>query len=222
MTTKSHAPKSGPRWQRRKETRPAELIDAAFEEFVAGGFAATRLEDIARRAGCTKGTIFLYFENKEELFRAMVRQILLPHLAEAEQQVEQHQGSMRDLLAGIMRRRYERMSSGPMSGMPKLIFGEVAHFPQLARFYHDEVIARSHRTIERVLQRGIELGEFRPLDTANVARTAVAPLLLAAMWRHSFAPHLDETIDPKAYFEASLDLLLRGIAAEPAPGESHA
>ena len=149
MTTKSHAPKSGPRWQRRKETRPAELIDAAFEEFVAGGFAATRLEDIARRAGCTKGTIFLYFENKEELFRAMVRQILLPHLAEAEQQVEQPQGSMRDLLAGIMRRRYERMSSGPMSGMPKLIFGEVAHFPQLARFYHDEVIARSHRTIER-------------------------------------------------------------------------
>lgn len=222
MIPETHDPETGPRWQRRKEARPTELLDAAFHEFVTRGFTATRLEDIAKRAGCTKGTIFLYFENKEELFKEMVRHIMLPHLAETEQRVEQHQGSMRELLETLLRARFERMSSPPFSGMPKLIFGEIAHFPDMARFYHDEVIARSHRAITQVLERGIELGEFRPMDTSNVSRTSVAPLMLASLWMHSFALHTDEKIDPKAFFEASLEVLLRGIAAEKAPGGTHA
>ena len=221
MIPETHDPESGPRWQRRKDARPTELLEAAFHEFVTRGFTATRLEDIAKRAGCTKGTIFLYFENKEELFKEMVRHILLPHLAETEQRVEQHEGSMRDLLETILRTKFERMSRPPFSGMPKLIFGEVAHFPDMARFYHEEVIARSHRAIAQVLERGIELGEFRPMDTSNVARTAVAPLILASLWMHSFAPHTNEHIDPSAFFEASLGVLLRGITRDVVPGGSH-
>ena len=221
MPIETQPHESSPRWQRRKETRPAELIESAFEEFVTRGFAATRLEDIAKRAGCTKGTIFLYFPSKEELFKEMVRQVMLPYLAEAEQVVEHHQGTMRDLLADLLRRRFERMMNSKLSGVLKLVFAEVGHFPDIARFYHDEIISRSHRMISSVLQRGVELGEFRAHDTANVARMAVAPLMLAALWRHTFAPHTDQAIDPNAYFEASLEVLLRGIASDPAAGDSH-
>lgn len=211
-------PSSEPRWHRRKEARPAEILDAALEEFGARGFAAARLEDIARRAGCTKGTIFLYFQSKEDLLKELTRHVVVPRLELAEQIVEQHEGSMRELLEKLLRSRWETMTTSAVSRMPKLIFAEAGNFPDLARFYHQEVIARSHALVERVLRAGIERGEFRDMDVANVARAAVAPILMGAMWKHSFAPHLPEVADMQPFFETSLDLLLRGIARAPITG----
>jgi AcrR family transcriptional regulator len=201
-----------PRWHRRKEERPAEILDAALTEFVARGFAATRLEDVARRAGCTKGTIFLYFANKEELFKALVRQTVLPRIQQAELLVEQHEGSYRDLLEQLMRTRWEAVVNSRASCIPKLMFAEAGNFPELAKFHFDEVVSRSQAVIERVLRAGMAAGEFRELDAASVARVAVSPLLMAAMWKHSFEPHAVVHIDPDRFFEASLELLLRGIA----------
>lgn len=205
-----------PRWHRRKEERPAEILDAALEEFVAKGFAATRLEDIARRAGCTKGTIFLYFENKQELFKEVVRASVVPRLQRAEQIVEQHQGSMDELLGKVLRARWEGLQHSSLSGLPKLMFSEARNFPDLARFYHDEIVQRSQAILERILRTGIERGEFRPLDVPHVARVAVTPMLLAALWRHSFHDCVAAKLDPDAYFEAALDLLRRGIARDDA------
>ena len=212
--TRPHAPNehAEPRWHRRKEERPAEILDAALQEFVSRGFAATRLEDMARRAGCTKGTIFLYFANKEELFKALVRQTVLPRIQQAETLVEQHQGSNRDLLAQLIRARWEAVVNSRTSGLPKLMFAEAGNFPELAKFHFDEVVSRSQALIERVLRAGIAAGEFREHDAESVARVAVSPLLMAAMWKHSFEPHAVVHIDPERFFEASLDLLLRGIA----------
>lgn len=201
-----------PRWHRRKDARPAEILEAALEEFGSRGFAAARLEDIARRAGCTKGTIFLYFQNKEELLKALARHFVLPRIALAEQLVEQHQGTSRDLLIKLLHARWEGMTKTAGSRMPKLVFSEAGNFPEVARFYHDEIIARSHALVERVLRAGIASGEFRELDVPNVARAAVAPILMGALWKHSFAPHMPETSDMQPFFETSLDLLLRGIA----------
>ncbi len=209
-----------PRWHRRKDERPAELLDAALEEFVARGYAATRLEDVARRAGCTKGTIFLYFANKEELFKAMVRQNVLPGIQEAETLVERHQGSYRDLLAQVLRARWDGVVNSRLSGLPKLMFAEAVNFPELARFHMEEVVSRSQALIERVLRAGIAAGEFREHDTGSVARVAVSPLVMAALWKHSFEPHAVVHIDPDRYFEASLDLLLRGIARTADGGNS--
>lgn len=211
-------PHSEPRWHRRKEARPTEILDAALEEFGARGFAAARLEDIARRAGCTKGTIFLYFQGKEDLLKALTRHVVVPRLELAEQIVEQHEGGMRDLLEKLLRSRWDSMTNTAVSRMPKLIFAEAGNFPDLARFYHQEVIARSHALVERVLRAGIERGEFRDMDVTNVARAAVAPILMGAMWKHSFAPHMPEVNDMQPFFETSLDLLLRGIARAPITG----
>jgi AcrR family transcriptional regulator len=220
MSSLSHSagPSPEPRWHRRKEARPAEILDAALHEFVARGYAATRLDDIAKRAGCTKGTIFLYFPNKAELFKALIRETVIPLIQQAEQVVEQHEGPVRDLLAKIIRSRWESLVHSRLSGLPKLIFAEAVNFPELARFYHDEVIARSQAVMQRVLRLGIERGEFRDVDVAGVARLAVSPMLVATLWKHSFALCAPTQVDAQAYFETSLDILLRGIARE-APSE---
>jgi AcrR family transcriptional regulator len=211
-------PAAGPRWHRRKETRPTEILEAALDEFVSRGFAASRLDDIARRAGCTKGTIFLYFPTKEELFKAAVREFLVPRIQQAEQAVEQHEGPVRELLANVLRARWDGLIHSRLSGLPKLMFAEAANFPDLSRFYHDEVIARSQAVVKRILELGIQRGEFRDVDVHSVALLTVSPMLMASLWKHSFAHCAPTYADSQAYFDASLEILLRGIAREAQPG----
>ncbi len=207
-----------PRWHRRKEDRPAEILDAALHEFVSRGFAATRLEDIAKRAGCTKGTIFLYFASKEELLKALVRENVLPRIQDAEALVERHEGTYRELLEKLLRARWDTIVNTRLSGLPKLMFAEAGNFPELAQFHYDEIIARSHALISRVLRAGIERGEFREHDVDSVARLAITPILVASLWKHSYA-HLPHTnIDRERYFDAALDVLMRGIARQPDGG----
>src|SRR5262249_9189122 len=122
---RAHA--AAPRWQRRKDARPGELLAAALELFVEKGYAATKLEDVARRAGVTKGTMYLYFESKEALFKAVVRANVLPHLEHAEQFVAAHQGTTRDLLVEFMRGWMQTMYHTPLSGLCKLVISESAN-----------------------------------------------------------------------------------------------
>jgi len=206
--------KPAPRWRRRKETRPGEILASALDSFVERGYEATRLEDVARRAGCTKGTIFLYYEGKAELFKAAVREAMLPMLAAAEQTVESHTGTSRELLETLLRQRWKVMLETRLSGLPKLMFAEAHKFPELARFYHDEVIHRSHALFRRVLEQGIERGEFRKIDVANVARLAMAPIMMAAVWRHSFAAVVEPPIDPDGYMNTVLEQFFRSITAD--------
>lgn len=211
---------AAPRWHRRKEARPAEILDAALHEFVSRGFAATRLEDIARRAGCTKGTIFLYFPGKEELFKALVRENVVARIQDAEALVTRHEGPIRDLLVQLLRMRWQGIVNSKLSGLPKLMFAEAGNFPELVRFHFDEVVARNQALLEGVLRDGVTRGEFREHDVEYVARLAVTPILMAALWKHSYRAHACAPIDPERYFEASLELLLRGIARDPEGGTS--
>ncbi len=199
--------------RRRKAARPGEIVAAALESFVLRGYESSRLEDIARQAGCTKGTIFLYYESKAELFKAAVRGVMVPVLQAAEQTVEGHRGSARELLESLLRQRWGAMYHTNLAGLPKLMFTEASKFPELARFYHDELVDRSQQLMTRVLELGVQRGEFVPMDTANVARLAIAPILLASLWKHSFADVVEHPLDPEAFFESALQLLFRGIAA---------
>jgi len=199
-----------PRWHRRKDDRPIEILDAALHEFSTRGFSAARLEDIARRAGCTKGTIFLYFANKEELFKALVRHAVVPAIEQSESLAERHEGSCADLLRVLMRSRWEMMVNSPVGAMPKLLFAEAGNFPEISRFYMQEIVARSQALIERVIRSGIESGEFRDVDAPAVTRVAMAPLLVASLWKHSFE-NQEIGIEPEHYFAAALDLLVSGI-----------
>ncbi len=216
-TSSSRKPAS-PRWHRRKETRPAEILAAALEEFVERGFAATRLEDIARRAGCTKGTIFLYFPNKVELFKAMVREQVLPRIQQAEQRIDAHEGTARDLLENVLRSRWDGLYHSSLSGLPKLMFSEAGNFPELARFYHDEVVSRSQAVVKRILELGIQRGEFRDVDVHTVANVMVSPMLMAVLWKHSFAHCAPKYADAQAFFDTALDFLLRGLDRGASPG----
>ena len=213
-------PKEVPRWRRRKDARPGELLDAALEVFVERGYAATRLDDVARRAGVTKGAMYLYFENKEALFKAMVRERIVGNIAASEQILAEHEGTARELLVILLNRWWERVVEGPTSGMAKLVMGEVGNFPDLARFYHDEVINRSMKLFEHALRLGMARGEFRRIDPAMAVRLAVAPMLVAALWRHTFMKCVEsEQFEPRRYFDAHVEIFLAGLT-EPAPGRS--
>ena len=204
------------RWRRRKASRPSEILAAALTTFAERGFAATRLEDVAARAGVTKGTLYLYFRSKEELFKAVVRQSLVPNIARAEAMVAQAAEPCAALLEKLIL-QWAELDATPLSAIPKLMLTEAGNFPDLARFYLDEVVHRGIALFQLVLRRGIERGEFRPHDTELAARCVVAPLLMAMLWRHSFAAHEEQPLDVTALCRTQIDLLKHGVtAAKPA------
>jgi AcrR family transcriptional regulator len=214
MTISEHHPACA-RWRRRKAARPAEILAAALSSFAERGYAATRLDDVAARAGVTKGTLYLYFPSKEELFKAVIRQSIVPNIARNEAMVAESNESSAVLLERLVRQWVE-IARTPMSALPKLIFTEAGNFPDLARFYLDEVAGRGLKLLQRVLERGIARGEFRPVDTAAAARCVVAPLLLTMLWRHSFEAHEHGSIDVAVLCRTHIDLLQRGLSVTPA------
>src|SRR2546427_1547858 len=145
--------KARPRWKRRKEARPAEIVSAALDVFVERGFAATRLEDVARRAGVTKGTVYLYFKNKDALFKAVVRETIVPVIAQGEALARAFTGSARELVERLVR-EYWRLGGGTaLARIPKLMMAEAATLPELTRFYYDENVTRRHPPMAGVIQR---------------------------------------------------------------------
>lgn len=205
--------KHTPRWRRRKEARPAEILAAALEIFGERGYESTRLVDVARRAGCTKGTIFLYYENKTELFKAAVREVMLPLVLETEKLVETHRGTTLELMEALLRLRWENMMRNRLSGLVKLMLAETRSYPELARFYNDEFIARNQALLQRVLQQGLDRGEFRPMNVVQVARFVVAPMMFATVWRHAFEHAVGTPGTLEDYFESALGVMLAGLSA---------
>jgi AcrR family transcriptional regulator len=203
---------SKPRWQRRKEARPAEIVAAALEVFVEGGFAATKLDDVARKAGVTKGTLYLYFESKEALFKAVVRETIVPVIAQGEALAQSFTGSARELLERLVREYWRLVGETSLAGIPKLMMAEAATFPELTRFYYDEVVSRGHRLMAGVIERGIKNGEFRPVDVKVAAKLAMAPLMHATVMRRAFALCMPEGFNVRAYLETHIDLYLHGIS----------
>ena len=202
------------RWERRKEARPAEIVAAALHLFSDRGFAATRLEDVATVAGVSKGTVYLYFDSKEQLFEAVVREAITPNIARAEALVDGFEGPTPDLLRGLFAFVGEVLET-PLTGVMKLIVSESGNFPQLARMYADLVLRRAFALMRRVLERGVSRGEFRPMDLHATVPLVVAPVLLLGVWKHSFGAHTDLTLDRRKVLEAHCENLLRGLAAAP-------
>lgn len=203
---------------RRKEARPGELLAAALALFVEKGYAATRVEEVAQRAGVSKGTLFLYFANKEELFKAVVRENLAGHFPEWNAEFEVWSGSTSELLQYALQEWWERVGSTPVAGITKLMMSEAANFPELAAFYEREVMAPGRSLVQRILQRGVDRGEFRPIapaDMQHAVYAVLAPMLFLMSWKHSFgacaAPI--EVIDPVRYLEQQARILLHGLSA---------
>jgi AcrR family transcriptional regulator len=200
-----------PRWERRKDARPQELLAAALDLFVERGFASTRLEDVAKRAGVSKGTLYLYFENKEDLFKAVVRNSIVPAIGEAEMSIAGFEGHSGELLRRLIHSWWQRIGATKASGIVKLVMAEAGNFPELAQFYQDEVVARGTSVFRRVLERAIERGEFRPVDVSQMTQVLVAPMLMLITWKHSVAPCERSELDPSAFLDTFLDVALNGL-----------
>ena len=198
--------------RRRKDTRPAELLDAALAVFAEKGFTAARMEDIAAQAGAAKGTLYLYFPSKEAVFEALVRTLIVPNLDLAEAAAASHRGPIAPLLRRAAPLLAAIIRDGRLVVLPRLLIGELHRFPELARFYEATVVDRALGLIARLHRQGVETGEFRRQDSEAVARLVVAPMLMLAVWRAVFAPHEAEPLDPARVLDAHVETLLRGLA----------
>jgi len=207
----SKSGKAEPRWERRKEARPSELVAAAVELFAEKGYAATRLDDVAQRAGVSKGTLYLYFDSKEELFKAVVRTGIVPAIQEAERLVDGFAGSATELVHEIFTGWWRLIGANRLSAIPKIMIAEARNFPEIADFYHDEVMEPGKRMFARAIQRGVDSGEFRPLDVQCAVRVLLAPLVMHAIWQHSLAGCEKNLVDPARYLDTYLDLALKGL-----------
>ena len=198
--------------QRRKEARPQELLDAALDLFVEKGFAATRSEEVATRAGVSKGTLYLYYPSKEDLLKEVVRQNVVNRIVQGVDLIRHFDGPTSELLARVLRLWWERMGETRASGILKLMMSEARNFPDIAQFYVDEVIKPSHAMLAALVQRGIDRGEFRPVIVSDVVHALVTPLLFLVMNKHSLgACSVDSRLDPMAVIEAQIDLVLHGL-----------
>ena len=204
-----------PRWERRKDARPQELLAAALDLFVERGFASTRLEDVARHAGVSKGTLYLYFTNKEELFKAVVRENIVPALGEAEDIISTFEGHSADLMRCVVMGWWERLGATKASGIIKLVMSEAGNFPELAQFYQEEVINRSSTMIASMFERATARGEFRPIDVNVMTQVLIAPMLMLITWKHSVGPCTQGGLDPMRFMEAFLDMALHGLLPVP-------
>ncbi|SFU85010.1 transcriptional regulator, TetR family [Polaromonas sp. YR568] len=201
--------------ERRKEARPGELLDAALDLFVEKGFAATRAEEVAARAGVSKGTLFLYFQSKEELFKAVVRENISGRFTEWRAELDAFEGSSPELLAYCMNSWWERVGLTRASGLTKLMMSEAKNFPDIAAFYQQEVIMPGHALIRAILQRGMDRGEFRPMDLNYAVYVVVAPMIFLILSRHTAGVCLstDMELDPKKYIAFQIETILNGIGA---------
>ena len=203
--------------ERRKEARPGELLDAALDLFVEKGFAGTRAEEVAARAGVSKGTLFLYFQSKEELFKAVIRENLSGRFTEWNEEFLTFEGSSADMLAYCMNVWWERVGATRASGITKLMMSEAGNFPEVAAFYQQEVIQPGQALIRRILQRGIDRGEFRPMDLDYALYAVIAPMIFLILSKHSIGTCADASLADNAgkYITAQVDTILHGMCTAP-------
>ena len=201
--------------ERRKEARPGELLDAALDLFVEKGFAATRAEEVAARAGVSKGTLFLYFQSKEELFKAVVRENISGRFKEWNEEFAAFEGNSAEMLGYCMNVWWDRVGATKASGITKLMMSEASNFPELASFYQHEVIQPGQTLIRRILQRGIDRGEFRPMDLDYAVYSVVAPMMFLILSKHSsgvcVSSHM--ALEPEKYIAFQLKTILHGISS---------
>ena len=226
-TPSSPSAATGTKRERRKEARPGELLEAALDLFVEKGFAATRVDEVAARAGVSKGTLFLYFPSKEELFKAVVRENIAGRFAEWNDELENFAGTTSEVLRYCYQVWWERIGCTKASGITKLMLSEAQNFPEIVQFYQQEVILPGQALIRRILERGVARGEFRPMNPDYAVYLVLAPMIFLMLWKHSIGACVPDALGmtPEQYIEMQADNILHGLCvrpdtAPPAPSSS--
>src|SRR5262245_3594663 len=202
------------RWRRRKDARPHEILEAALAVFAEKGFAAARMDEIASGWRVSKGTSYLYFESKEAVFRALVQATLVRRVADLAALVRDHKGPVAPLLRELLQRLGHFISTSDLVVLPKMVIAEAGNFPDLARIYREEVVERGLALFGGLLRTGIERGEFRKVPVQHAVRLCMAPLLLAAIWRTTFAQFDPAQYDYAGLVDTHVSTLLKGLQPE--------
>jgi AcrR family transcriptional regulator len=191
--------------------RPHEILEAALALFVEKGFAGTRLDDVAARAGLSKAGIYLYFEDKMALFQGVIRQAIGSNLMTFEALAKTHQGPVAALIPGFLDFMASRVEDTPMASIAKVVIAESRAFPEIGRFYLKEVIGRGVPLFEGLIARGVATGEFRPVDPMLAVRSLVGPMVLSIIWKTVFEPIGAEKLDVRALARHHADLMLHAL-----------
>lgn len=200
---------NSPPRRRRKEARPAEIIDAGLKEFALNGLAATRLEDVAKRAGIAKGTIYRYFSSKEDLFVAAIRSRIVLSIEGVDAAIERFEGPTDELLKLVLGKIYSEFVGTDTSALMRILIAEGNRFPDLIKLYHSEAISKGMSMLKSIVDRGVSRGEFRDGPAIIEPRIIIAPAIMAAIWRATFQAHDPLPID--RFIDAHIDTLLHGL-----------
>jgi AcrR family transcriptional regulator len=203
-----------PRWQRRAEDRPREICAAALEVFAEKGFAAARLEEIARRAGVSKGTLYLYFKDKEDLFRAVVRDTVAPNLETMREGLAQSNLPFADIARMFLARFAELGARLPVGAVAKMVIGESRNFPELAKVWHDQVASKALAMLSGRIEKGQAKGEVRPGDPRLHAFSLMGPMLMGVIYRETLQPVGGELLDLEALAGQHCETVLAGMLME--------
>lgn len=200
-----------PKFRRRSQERPDELLDAALDLFIEQGFSATRVEDIATRAGLSKGAVYLYYPSKDAILEALVRRGIVPIVAAVEAMGEDSLPDPRQGIERIIGLIAGRIANPRLAAIPRIIIAEAGRYPHLAHMYRDEVIAKGLGTISRLIARGIESGAFRGVDPEVAVRSVAGPLVAHLLLGHIF--ELKSATAPEQFVRGHLDILFNGLNA---------
>jgi len=206
-----------PKFRRRKADRPGEILEAAMAVFAEKGFAAARLDEIAARAGVSKGALYLYFETKEEIFRAVVEQAIAPNIQAIRSMIAAHPGPFPDLLRLFAERMTQVVDTLPIGGVVKMVIGEARNFPEIARVYHDALVAQALGALSDAVAAAQARGEVKPGDPRVYALQIVAPMLIGVIWRETFVPVGAQPFDLPAVIRQHIETLLHGLLVQEKP-----
>jgi AcrR family transcriptional regulator len=202
---------TSPKWRRRAEARPAEIVQAAFEVFSEKGFAAARLDDIAQRAGVSKGALYLYFDNKQDIFEAGVKEAVVPNIGAIESFALNFPGTFEQLIRLMLPKMAQIADESNIGKVVKMVVGESGNFPEIARVWHDDVVARGIGLLTRIIEKAQQHGEVREGDARAYAASLVSPMLVAVIFRETFVPVGAKPFDIPALMQQHLDTVLPGL-----------
>lgn len=202
---------TAPKWRRRKDARPSDIVAAALIVFGEKGFAGARIEEIARRAGVSKGTVYLYFETKSDLFRAVVHDALMPDIEEVKRTILALELPVAQVLTMLLPRFAQLVTDVPVGAVVKMVVGESRNFPELAKVWHDEVVQEAIGLLSALIERGQARGEIRPGDPRTHAFSIMGPMLMGVLWRETFTPVGGAAIDLPAIARQHAETILGGL-----------
>lgn len=209
---------SRPRFQRRKEDRPQEITAAALEAFAEKGYAATRVTDVAKRAGVSKGLLYLYFRTKEELFKSVIKSFVSPRIDALKNEIETTELSAEEYFRGPLLEFAKQVPRSPARVLVRLMIAEGAKYPDLTHWYQENVVAHGLAALRELIDRGVRDGEFRRSALQEFPHMVVAPVAFAIVWSLVFGPR--HKLDSDRFIESHLELLLDAIRVRDGDGET--